>query len=75
MHPLRVTFKRKRAFFMEGTLDLPAHTVYDIFKHLFLTKGHCGVTEACPIALLWNNLVGHIRPCVRPPAKDNCKLF
>ena len=27
MHPLRVTFKRERAFFMEGTLDLPAHPV------------------------------------------------
>jgi len=27
MHPLRAMSKRKRAFFMEGTLDLPAHPV------------------------------------------------
>ena len=34
MHPLRAMSKRERAFFMEGTLDLPAYPIYVIPKSI-----------------------------------------
>ena len=66
-------FKRKRAVFMEGTLDLPAHLAYVIFKHIPLTKWHCPIVEAYSLyRIFW---LWYIKPCVCPPAQNNWKFI